>query len=177
MSSKIALIFGYGARVGTSVAAKLASSGYSVAVVSRSATPGTTPEGYLSIKADVSDPASIPSVFETVKSTLKSAPTVVVYNAASLTPPPDENSVLSVPVERFVNDLQINTVSAYAAAQESLKGFDPAAEAKGVFIYTGNGLNSAVLPVPVFLTLGVGKSASAHWVGLADALYAKQGYR
>jgi hypothetical protein len=31
--------------------------------------------------------------------------------------------------------------------------------------------------VPLMLTLGVGKSASAHWLGLADNTYKDRGYR
>jgi hypothetical protein len=53
MASKIALILGYGSRVGASVAAKFFSAGYSVAVVSGSSQPGATKD-YLSIAADLS---------------------------------------------------------------------------------------------------------------------------
>jgi len=31
--------------------------------------------------------------------------------------------------------------------------------------------------VPMMLNLGVGKAASAYWVGLADGAYSAQGYR
>ncbi len=111
-------------------------------------------------------------------SKLGGAPGVVVYNAAALTPPPDAKSVFSVPVESLVKDLNINTVGAYVAAQEAIKGFETLKGGqKGVFIYTGNGLNKIVLPVPAMVTLGAGKSASAYLIGAADALYASKGYR
>jgi NAD(P)-dependent dehydrogenase (short-subunit alcohol dehydrogenase family) len=109
------------------------------------------------------------------------APSVVVWNAATLTPPPTPDSVLSVPTEQFTKDLNVNTVSPYVAAQEAVKSWASMGEGQQggnkTFIYTGNALNQSVMPVPLFLTLGVGKSASAHWIGLADALYSEKGYR
>jgi hypothetical protein len=45
------------------------------------------------------------------------------------------------------------------------------------FIYTGNALNDIIVPMPMMLDLGMGKSASAYWIGVADALYAAKGYR
>jgi hypothetical protein len=89
--------------------------------------------------------------------------------------------VLSVPADQFAKDLNVNTVSPYVAAMEAVKAWeDMQAKEEGgnkTFIYTGNALNQTVMPVPLFLTLGVGKSASAHWVGLADATYRERGYR
>lgn len=177
-SNLVALVLGAGPRVGAAVAQSLASKGYQVAIASRKGTGTKTEEGFLSLQADFAQPDSVPSLFEKVKAEFKAAPSVVVYNAASLTPPPDEGSVLSIPTERVVSDLNINTVSAYVAAQEAVKAWqDLPSEVKKSFIYTGNILNVKVLPVPVFLNLGVGKSASAFWVGAADALYAGKGYR
>lgn len=48
---------------------------------------------------------------------------------------------------------------------------------KKVFIYTGNITNVAVLPVPMLLNAGMGKAASAYWLGVADGAYAAKGYR
>ena len=177
MPSKVALILGSGPRVGAAVAASLSKAGFSVAIASRKATGGSTPEGYTPIQADLSDPASIPAVFSKVTSTL-GAPSVVVYNAAALTPPPDQDSLFSIPAAALNANLAVNTVSAYAAAQEAVKGFASLPEGSNpVFIYTGNAQNNLPLPMPLMFTLGVGKAASAHWIAVADALYSKKGYR
>lgn len=176
-SSPVILILGSGPRVGAATAERFAAAGYSVAVASRSASGGQTAEGYLSVKTDLSKPSSITAVFGAVKAEFGSPPSVVVYNAAALTPPPGD-TLFSIPAEKFAADLNINTVSAYAAAQEAVKGWESLPEgAKKVFIYTGNMQNKVVLPMPMMLNLGVGKSASAYWVGTADALYANRGYR
>lgn len=178
MSRPVALVLGAGPRVGASVAATFATKGYQVAIASRSGTGNKTAEGYLSVKADFASPSSVPGIFSAVKAAFQTAPSVVVYNAASLTPPPDANSVLSVPVDSFTTDLNINTVTPYVAAQEAVKEWETLpADAKKSFIYTGNILNVKIPPVPVFLNLGVGKSASAYWIGSADTLYAERGYR
>jgi NAD(P)-dependent dehydrogenase (short-subunit alcohol dehydrogenase family) len=178
MSNPIALILGGGLRVGAAVAAAFTREGYSVAIVSRKGTGTKTPEGYLSFQADFTNPDTIPPVFEAVKKELGGSPTVVVYNAAGFTPPPDKDSVLSVPSDRFASDLNLNTISPYVAAQESLKGWKSLPQdAKKTFIYTGNKSNVAVLPVPLTMTLGVGKSASAYWLGSADNVYSAQGIR
>ncbi|KAI1331903.1 hypothetical protein F5Y16DRAFT_359533 [Xylariaceae sp. FL0255] len=177
MSSPIVLILGAGARVGASVAAKFASKNYKVAVAARKGTDSQTLEGYLSLKADFTEPSTIPALFEKVKSEL-GVPNVVVYNAAALTQPPDESSVLSIPSESVLADFNVNTLSAYVAAQEAVKGWSTLTEnSKTLFIYTGNGLNTIVAPVPVFMNLGMGKSASAHFIGLADLTCKTKGYR
>ena len=174
----VVLILGSGPRVGASVAEQFASKGYSVAVAARKGTDSKTPEGYYSIKADFATPSSIPAVFAAVKSEFGAAPNVVVYNAAALTPPSDQTSVLSVAPEAVTKDLNINVVSPYVAAQEAVAAWATLPqETKKSFIYTGNVMNEAIVPMPPMLTLGVGKSASAFWIGLADALYAAKGYR
>lgn len=177
-TNPIVLILGAGARVGASVAEKFAKNGYKIALASRSGTGTKTDQGYLSLKADFTKPDSIPPLFDAIKTEFKAAPNVVIYNAASLTSPPEQNSVLSLPVESFVDDLNINTISAYVAAQQAVNGWKTLpAETKKTFIYTGNCLNVTLVPVPIMLTLGTGKSASSYWVSLADTLYSAQGYR
>lgn len=174
----VVLILGAGPRIGASVAEKFASKGYKVAVASRKGTDTTTPEGFFSVKADFANPESIIDVFKTVKSHFGAAPSVVIYNAPSLTPPPAQDSIFSIPAARFTHDLNVNTISAYAAAQEAVAGWESLPkEAKKSFIYTGNMLNVAVLPVPLMVDLGVGKAASAYWIGVADATLSAKGYR
>ena len=97
--------------------------------------------------------------------------------AVSLTrPPPGE--LLSIPIASIERDLWVNTLSPLLAAQHAVQGFEELpATAKKVFIYTGNILNSTVLPVPAFFTLGIGKAASAYWLGASDLNYSKKGFR
>lgn len=174
----VVLILGAGPRIGASVAEKFASKGYKVAVASRKGTDSTTPEGFYSIKADFADPESIAGLFKAVKSQFNAAPSVVIYNAPSLTPPPAQDSIFSIPAARFTHDLKVNTIAAYTAAQEAVAGWASLPkEAKKSFIYTGNILNVAVLPVPLMVDLGVGKAASAYWIGVADATLSAKGYR
>ncbi|KAH4954096.1 hypothetical protein HBI78_230480 [Parastagonospora nodorum] len=174
----VVLILGSGPRVGASVAQTFKESGYSVALASRKGSNSVTDDGYFSIKADLASPASILGVFSTIKSKFGAAPSVVIYNAAALTPPSDPSSVLSVSTEAVTKDLNINVVSPYVAAQQAIAAWETLPQdAKKTFIYTGNVLNELIVPIPMFLTLGIGKAASAYWVGLADTLYKARGYR
>jgi len=50
-------------------------------------------------------------------------------------------------------------------------------EDKKTFIYTGNVQNAQIVPVPMMLDLGMGKAASAYWIGVADTAYEFKGYR
>jgi NAD(P)-dependent dehydrogenase (short-subunit alcohol dehydrogenase family) len=174
----VALILGSGPRVGASVAETFASNGYKVAVASRKGTGSKTAEGYLSLKADFTQPDSVPALFDAVKAEFNTAPSVVIYNAAALTPPPDKDAALSLPADKVVSDLNVNTVSPYIAAQQAVVGWETLPkDTKKTFIYTGNVLNVTILPVPLLVNLGIGKAASAYWIGLSDATYAKRGYR
>jgi len=179
MSTKpVALILGSGPRVGAAVAKKLASDGYAVALASRKGTDSRSEEGVLSCKADFAHVSSIKAVFDKVKTELGNSPTLVVYNAATLTPPPVQNKIFSIPVENLAADLNVNTVSPYAAAQLAVEGWASLPEnTPKVFIYTGNITNVKLVPFPLTVTLGVGKSASSYWLGMADHIYADQGYR
>ncbi|KAB2107300.1 hypothetical protein AG0111_0g3677 [Alternaria gaisen] len=184
-NTPIALILGSGPNVGTALTSSLTALGYRIATASRSGTNALNPlSGTLSLAADFSTPSSIPALFAAVTKEFGRAPSVVIWNAAALTPPPVEGNVLSVPQDQFVKDLNVNTVSPYVAAMEAVRAWDgelggdgEGARSHKTFIYTGNTLNQTIMPVPLFLTLGVGKSASAHWVGLADATYRERGYR
>jgi len=177
-ANPVVLILGSGPRVGASVAKKFASNGYKVAIASRSGDSTKTSEGYFSLKADFTKPDTIPAVFKAVKTEFNAAPSVVVYNAAALTPPPNKDSIFSLASEIVESDLRINTISPYVAAQQAVSGWETLPkDTKKTFIYTGNILNVAVFPSPMMLTLGIGKAASAYWVGVADLLHSPQGSR
>ncbi|KAJ6038592.1 uncharacterized protein N7446_005395 [Penicillium canescens] len=125
--------------IGSSVAATFANKGYQVAIASRKGTGSKTSEGFLSLPADFANPDSVPALFNAVKSTFNATPSVVVYNAASLTPPPDNDSVLSIPAESVTADLNINTVSPYVAAQQAVQAWEGLPQdARKTFIYTGS---------------------------------------
>lgn len=174
----VILILGAGPRIGASVAEKFASSGYQVAVASRSGTDTKTANGFLSLKADFTKPESIPALFDAVKIEFGTSPNVIVYNAGALTNPPDQDSVLSVPAESVTGDFVVNTVSPYIAAQQAVRGWETLPEeTKKTFIFTGNITNVQIVPMPMMLNIGIGKSASAFWIGLADATYSARGFR
>ncbi|KAM0146423.1 hypothetical protein ACHAQE_010750 [Botrytis cinerea] len=228
MATKTVLILGSGPRIGEAVSEKFAAEGYKVAIVSRKGTDSVNEKGYLSLSADFAntDPSILASVFDKFKSEFSTAPSVVIYNAGSITPPPDAESALSIPsvsrhqtnfqplvsahksplhlnvlkqisphlpLEAFLihrnakfvalqarvaNDLNVNVVTPFIAAQEAIKGWETLPEeSKKVFIYTGNICNVAVLPVPLLLNGGMGKAATAYWLGVADGAYTAKGYR
>lgn len=177
-AKSVVLILGAGPRIGASVAIKFASNGYSVALASRSGTGTKTDNGFLSLKADFAKPDSIPALFAAVKAEFQTFPAVIIYNAGSLTVPSDKDSVLSVPATSVASDLDVNTISPYVAAQQAVEGWKTLPkETKKTFIYTGNITNVAIVPLPMMLDIGIGKSATAFWIGLADTLYADQGFR
>lgn len=106
MAARSVLILGSGPRIGEAVSAKFAAEGYKVALVSRKGTDSINEKGYLSLKADFAntDPSHLASVFDKIKSEFKVAPSVVIYNAGSITPPPDANSLFSIPsVSQFAS--------------------------------------------------------------------------
>lgn len=176
-TTPVALILGAGPRIGISVAKKFASDGYKVAVVSRSGSGATTAsdEGFLSLKADFTNPGSIPELFKAVESEFHAPPSVVVYNAGARTVPPVENDLFSNPAENLVSDFNVNVLSAYMAAQQSVRGWETLPkEVKKTFIYTGNIMNTTIIPIAAAVNLGIGKSASSYWIGLADTLHQAQ---
>jgi NAD(P)-dependent dehydrogenase (short-subunit alcohol dehydrogenase family) len=74
------LIFGVGPRTGTFIADKFAGAGYQVAATGRSVEDGPLSDGYLNVKADLTNPAVVPDVFAKVKAHLGTPPNVVVCN-------------------------------------------------------------------------------------------------
>jgi NAD(P)-dependent dehydrogenase (short-subunit alcohol dehydrogenase family) len=178
MASKILLVLGAGSNIGRGVADRFLAAGYRVALVSRSAPASSGSDSTLHLQADLKDPSSVPGIFDAVKARFGAAPTVVVYNAAALTPPADTSNIFSVPVEDLDKDLAIANTSPYVAAGLAYKGFEEAAnDAPKAFIYTGNVLAAVTRPAPFVVTLGIGKSAASYWIGAASALYKDKGYR
>jgi len=177
-ANSVVLILGAGPRIGASVAETFASNGYKVALASRSGSGNITANGFLSLKADFTKPSSIPALFDAVKTEFHASPSVVIYNAAALTSPPNNDSLFSVSAESVTLDLNVNTISPYVAAQQAVHGWETLPkEAKKTFIYTGNIMNVSIVPMPPMMDLGMGKSASAFWIGLANTTYSAQEFR
>ncbi|KAK9236434.1 hypothetical protein V1525DRAFT_427080 [Lipomyces kononenkoae] len=148
----VLLILGAGPRIGVSVAEKFASNGYKSHCCVYEWE--WHQEGFLSLMP-------IPAVFDA----RFTCPSVVLYNAAALTHPPDKKSILSISAESVA-------LYPYVAAQQALSGWKTLPkETKKTYIYTGNIMNVSIVPIPLTLDLGMGKSASAFWIGLADAIY------
>lgn len=179
-SSKILLVLGSGPNIGRSVAQRFKDAGYKVAVVSRSAAHGeTTPEGFLTLHADLSKPSAIPTIFEAVYSQLGGHPTTIVYNAAALTTPDDLTNIFSVSTEDLAADMAVMNTSAFLAAKQAVMGFENCTNEKDpkAFIYTGNHLAVDTPPVTRLVTLGLGKSAASYWIGAASKTFKEQEYR
>ncbi|GAM42418.1 short-chain dehydrogenase [Talaromyces pinophilus] len=173
MSSPIVLIFGAGANIGVNVAKEFVAGGYKAILTSRKAP--TEPDTRFSyLQGDLADPGSVREIFSKVRSQF-GEPSVVVYNAAAVSfTAADDPFVVDLPT--FEKDLNINTTSTFIAIKESLASFKSLPEtASRTFIYTGNAMN--FLPFNGVMTLGAGKSASAHMIASAAAAYAPKGYK
>jgi hypothetical protein len=83
---------------------------------------------------------------------------------------------LSLSIADFNRDIATNTTSVLAAAHQAVIGFQDLPDtASRTFIYTGNCLN--VSPIIPLLSLGMGKSATAHLIANASQAYRNQGYK
>jgi hypothetical protein len=90
--------------------------------------------------------------------------------------PNDAKNPLSLPLADFTRDFNINTTSAFVAAQQAVLAFEQLPDsASRTFIYTGNILNETTM-APL-LDLGVGKSATAHIIQSAAAAYKDRGFK
>lgn len=172
-SKRVILLLGAGSNIGQSVANKFEAAGYRVAVAARRQQDKQISSDRWSYNADLSRPESVAGVFDKVSRDV-GVPSVVIYNAASLVPSVDHP--FSVSLEDFQKSLSVNTTSTFAAAKLAVEGFAklPTSTPKA-FIFTGNALNGAVMPM--LLTLGVGKAASSHIVQAAATAYADKGYQ
>ncbi|PNP61038.1 hypothetical protein FNYG_14126 [Fusarium nygamai] len=174
MSSPIVLIFGAGAKVGKSVAQAFSAKGYRLALASRSQDPATSTDKELHIPTDLSDTDSVIQAFAKVKSEF-GHPHVVVYNAYH-GGQNDPNDIFQVPVDSFKTSGAVNIFSAYAAAQEAVKGWkDFPKNSSPTYIYTGNIENE--MRIPSMMSLGVGKAAAAWFIEVAATSYKDQGFK
>ncbi|OAA61777.1 NAD(P)-binding domain protein [Niveomyces insectorum RCEF 264] len=174
-TSPVILILGSGPNVGHHVARAFAAKGYKVALASRGVKDEDAKNAdQIRISADLSDPLSVKGIFSKVEASL-GTPSVVVYNASAGSAN-DPKDPLSVTLASFSRDLQVNTTSVFAAAQQAVSAFEklPGHLSK-TFIFTGNILNET--PIANLTVGGVGKSATAHLIRSAAAAYADRGFK
>jgi hypothetical protein len=88
----------------------------------------------------------------------------------------DIKNPLSLSLTDFTRDMNVNTTSAFVAAQEAVLAFEQLPEsASRTFIYTGNILNTTTMGP--LLDLGVGKSATAYIIQSAAKAYQDKGFK
>ena len=155
-------------------------------IASRSLSDGIySPEGYLQLNANLSNPGSVPRVFSATKTHLGAPPTVVVYNGAERLINLSEDP-FGLPLENVRGPLAVGWESAYVAAQEAVKGFSELHDETGekesrsqvgtTFILTGNALNQA--PLAEVFAFAVAKRAAAALVEYGANAYGRnKGYR
>ena len=89
---------------------------------------------------------------------------------------PDEKDPLSLSLKDFTRDFNVNTTSAFVAAQQAALGFAELPDsASRTFIYTGNITN--VAPIIKMMGSGVGKTATAHIIQCAAEAYKDKGFK
>ena len=190
-SAPVVLIFGAGPNIGHHVAKAFAAKGYKIALTARKSREENNTTDQIHIQSDLADPSSVASAFAKVKAAF-GLPNVVIYNgmplpiltfstlsdfsAAAAATFNDAKHPLSLPLTDFTRDLNVNTTSAFVAAQQAVLAFEqlPESESK-TFIYTGNILNTTTM-APL-LDLGVGKSATAHIIQSAASAYKDKGFK
>ncbi|KAI0599270.1 putative short chain type dehydrogenase [Biscogniauxia sp. FL1348] len=159
----IALIIGAGPNVGQASAEAFAAAGYEVVVASRTSKLGPK---YRYFVLDAFKPETVPALFEKVWAEV-GVPSVVIYNAYGARRNTETN-VFNSDLNQLQDTLNLNTVSAYFAAREAVKGFEKLGSSEelgpqgGTFIFTGNLLNDTA--VATLFTFGMAKSATAHMV-------------
>lgn len=181
-TSEVAVIFGVGSNIGTALTKGFVDAGYRVATVSRSSPPSAdTSSNPLHIKADLSDPAAVTGVFDKVRSAGLEFPSVVIWNAATVIPPPEPENPLSLADSDVDAATNLMIKSPYVAAREAVKVWQGREGSeggrKGTFIMTGNLLPKVIPPLATFVSLGIGKAGANYWVGAADGVLKNKGIR
>jgi hypothetical protein len=102
----------------------------------------------------------------------------VAYSSLTAEEMSGASDVLVRTLDGLLQDFNVNTISAYAAAQEAVKGFAKLpAELHKTFIFTGNKSNAVVSPVPGILGFGMTKGASWYMIQTLVAAFKDAGYR
>ena len=156
MNGKVAAVLGVGPGLGAAVALRFAREGYSVALLARREqsvadvrqeidnSGGTA----LPISTDATDPASVESAFERVRSELGD-PEVFVYNAGAF----QMGGILEVSPEKFDECFKANCAGAFYASQQVLPAMLEAG--RGTVLLTG--ATASMRGSARFSALAVGK--------------------
>ncbi|KAI1268930.1 NAD(P)-binding protein [Xylariaceae sp. FL1019] len=173
-TSPVILILGAGPNIGQAVARKFASNGYKVGLAARSVKEAESTDSQLNIASDFTKSDDVVNAFNKVTQAF-GIPSVVVYNVSASTFTPRDDP-FALPLAALNRDLAINVTSGFVAAQQATLGFAKLpASASRTFIYTGNILNTTILPA--FIDQGMGKSAGAHMIWAASAAYMDRGFK
>ncbi|KAJ6526599.1 hypothetical protein DFH09DRAFT_1187570 [Mycena vulgaris] len=182
MSHLTAFIIGAGANVGKHTAAALKAKGYQVALGSRKPVfDQVKKDGYFPVAVDAQSIESVKAAFATINKEL-GPPKVVIFNAATFTPPTVSGDPLTLPVESLAKDTGV-ALAVFAAAQEALRGFrsEVHKDTQTTFIVTGNPLpwlTSAEHPeFQNMLSLNVEKVMEWRFMEIFASAYAKENSR
>ncbi len=156
MNGKVAAVLGVGPGLGTAVARRFADEGFAVALLARreesvaDARRGIEDAGgkTLFVSTDATDPASVASAFEQVRSEL-GAPEVCVYNAGAF----QMGGILDLSPEKFEECFKANCAGAFYAAQQVLPAMVEAG--RGTILLTG--ATASLRGSAKFSALAVGK--------------------
>jgi hypothetical protein len=86
--------------------------------------------------------------------------------------------IFEVPLDVFTQSNYVNMISAYVAAQETVKGWKSLSKPPDkllTFIYTGNCAN--VMTLSPLVDLSVGKAGTAAFVAAAAEAYTEENFR
>ncbi|KIM41495.1 hypothetical protein M413DRAFT_445485 [Hebeloma cylindrosporum] len=173
----VAFILGAGTHIGSAIAAQLRERGYRVALGSRNPKPTSADDAYFNVKLDVQKRESIEEAFDTVVQNLGPV-NVVVYNAASVTPPPTPDDILTIPVDAYYDAASVG-LGAYTAAQKVLPSFrnEIHREHPKAFIVTGNILPFSQYSPPAYHTLGLQKALQTRFIATAAKSYESENFQ
>jgi len=137
---RVAVVVGVGPGIGTAVAAKFASQGYSVALVARRLEKLTQVQkefetkGWHSIcvPADASSEESVSDAFKKIRETL-GHPNVLVYNAAARRF--KKQGIVEVTSEEFINFWKINCLGAFYSSRQVVP--EMIKNKRGTILFTG----------------------------------------
>jgi NAD(P)-dependent dehydrogenase (short-subunit alcohol dehydrogenase family) len=138
VNGKTAVILGVGPGLGAAVARRFAGEGFAVALMARRAqsVAGVREEiegaggTALGVSADATDPSSVASAFDEVRSSLGD-PEVFVYNAGAF----QMGGILDLSPEKFDECFKANCAGAFYAAQQVLPAMVDAG--RGTILFTG----------------------------------------
>ncbi|MBF4460792.1 beta-ketoacyl-ACP reductase [Pseudoclavibacter sp. VKM Ac-2867] len=163
MTQRTVLVTGGNRGIGYAIAAHFVSLGHRVAVTSRSGEGG--PEGALTVRADVTDAASVDAAFKAVEEQL-GAVEVLIANAGIT----KDNLLLRMSEDDFQQVIDTNLTGVFRVLKRSSKGMLKARFGRVVFISSVVGLFGSPGQINY-------SSAKAGLVGMARSLTRELGSR